>query len=109
MVGRPSWIARRRCGGPPEGPGVVGRPTRRAGSDREAGLPIASSGWEAVLEGREWLGGSTGGPGAVGRHFRSVKSGLEALSEGREWSEGPPEGPGVVLRPSLGPGVVARP
>ena len=73
------------CGGPPEGPGVVGRPNQRAGR-----------GQEALPKSREWSGGPPGGPGVIGRHYQSAKSGLEALSEGREWSGGPPGGPGVV-------------
>ena len=87
------------CGGPPEGPGVVGRPYQRAGRGQEA-LPKT----------QEWSGGPPGGPGVIGRlsqrpvvdgkQRRRARSGPWALSEGREWSVGPPGGPGVVNRSS---------
>ena len=65
-------------GDPPEGTGVIRRPSQWAGSGREA-LP----------EGREQLGGPPKGPewpaGPIG---------------GREWSGCPPGWPEVVGRPS---------
>ena len=79
MVKRPSWRSRsdreslpevRECqkailkawewtGGPPRGPGVVERSSRRFGS-----------GWEALSEVRERSGGPPKGPGVVGRPSR---------------------------------------
>ena len=79
----------------PGGPGVVGRPSQRAGSGREA-----------VPESWEWLGGPPRGLGVVGTHSRRVgrpclragsrrealledeetlPEGREALPESREW------------------------
>ena len=62
--------------------GVVGRPSRRSESGREA-LP----------EVREFSGGPPGGPGLVG-------SGREVLKKLLEWSRGRPGGPVVVGMPS---------
>ena len=63
---------------------MIGRPSRRSGSDREA-LP----------EGREWSGGHPGGSGlverpfqragVVGRPSQRARSGRKVLLEGREW------------------------
>ena len=95
MVGRPSrrsgsgretfpvgreWSEALRVGlewsrGPPEGPGLVRMPSRRARSGREA----ITEGWEAS---------------------RRAGSGREALPKCREWSEGHPGELGVVGRPS---------
>ena len=58
------------------------------------------SGLEAFPLVREWLGGSSGGPGVVGRLLRTSRSGWEALPEIREWSGGPPGGPRLVGMPS---------
>ena len=83
-------------GGTSEGLGVVGRHSWRvcrhslmAGSGWEA-LQVADSGREALLEGREWSGGSPGGPGVVGRPAQRAGTGLEVLSVVRESSGGPP-------------------
>ena len=45
-------------GGPPKGPGVVGRSSRWSGCGREA----LSEGPDALPKVREWLGGPQGGP-----------------------------------------------
>ena len=45
--------------GHPSRPEVVGRPSRRVGSGREA-----------ILAGQEWSGGPSKGPGVVGRPYR---------------------------------------
>ena len=69
-------------GGPPGGPGVVGKPScrsevvgrpfRRSGSDRET-LP----------EVRELSGGHPVGPGVFGRPFERDMSGRKILPEGQ--------------------------
>ena len=88
MVVRPSRWARhsqasfpdgQECSkGPPGGSGVVGKPSRMAGSCREA----ISKGWE-------WLG-------MVERPSRRTRSGREAIPDGRELSGGHLGGPGVA-------------
>ena len=60
---------------------MVGQPTLRAGIGREA-----------------VTGGPPGGPGAVDRPYRRVKSGWESLPEGRERLRGTSGGLGVVGR-----------
>ena len=84
-------------GDPPGSPGVVGRPSRRTVSVRQAtrrsgsGQEALSEDWECSAghpEVREW----SGGPPEV-----------------REWSGGPPAGPGVFSRPLGGPRVIGRP
>ena len=55
-------------GGPPEGLGVVSRPSQRVGSGREA-LPVE----------QKWLEGPPGWPGVVRRPSRRDGSGWEAL------------------------------
>ena len=55
-------------GGLPKGLEVVGRPSRRSGSGREALQEVQQ----------------------VERHTRTSESGQEALPEVREWSGGPP-------------------
>ena len=114
MVGRPSWKNMRTSGrtesgqkGHPKGPGVVWRPSRRAGSGREALLEghedllkdrewsegpsqRAGSGREAFPQGRERTRGPPGRPRVVGR----------AIPKGQVWLECPPGRPGVVRRPS---------
>ena len=74
---------------------MVGRPSRRVGSGREA----LTKGQEDFPHGREWSGGLPGEPGVVGRPFqragrvgrplrrvgkpsRRAVSGQEALPEG---------------------------
>ena len=80
--------------GSPGGLGVVGRPSRKARSSRDA-LPSGSGlgvvGWQSrkVRTGRE-----------------CIMEGREALPEGREWLGGPHKGSG---EPPDGPGVVHRP
>ena len=83
-------------GDPPGCTGVVGRPSR-----------MSTSGWEALLDVREWSGSVpnvqewSGGlpkcPGVVGRPTRmSIRLsrisgiGQETFSNVREWSGGPP-------------------
>ena len=61
-------------GGPPGGPGVVRRLSRRSGYGREA-LP-------EVLE---WSGGPRIGPGVVRKPSQRSRSGREALPEFRVW------------------------
>ena len=78
MVGRLSW----RVGSPPVGPGVVRRPSRRAGS-----------GQEALLEGREWSGGPPKRPRVFRKPSRNARMRWKTLPEGREWLGGPPVGP----------------
>ena len=84
-------------GGPPEFPGMVGRPFRMSGCWREALLVL-----------REWSGDPTGCPEApsgrpvvVGCPSRMFESGREAFPNVRKWSGGPPGCPGVVRSPSL--------
>ena len=89
---------REGLGGYSEGPGGVKRPSQRA-----------RRGWEALLEGRESLGGPSGGPVGVGmgwetllevtRGFGRVMKGQKALLEGQERSGGTPGGPAVIKRP----------
>ena len=66
---------------------MVGRPSRMSGS----GLEAFTGGRKALLDVREWSGGSTGCPGVVGRPSRMTGSGREALPYDQEWSGGPPE------------------
>ena len=73
------------------------------------GWEALRDGREALLVGREWSKGISGGPVVVVRPSKRAGSGWEALPEGWEWSRGPPGGPGVVRRPFAGPGVVRRP
>ena len=100
-VGRPSQRARmgrealeegqEGSGGPPIGPGGLGRDGR---------------GREALLEGWEWSGGPPKGqgrdgifsrvPGGVGSPFWRDWRGLEVLREGRERLVGPPRGPSGI-------------
>ena len=61
---------------------------------------MSGSGWEALPDVREWLGGPHRCPGVVGRPSQVFKSGWEALPDVREWLKGYPECPGVVRRPS---------
>ena len=68
---------------------MVGRPSRRAGSGREA-LPA----------GCERLGGPPGGTGVDGSPSQRAKLGQEAIPDSQEWSGGPPGGLGMVGRPS---------
>ena len=75
--------------GPPECLGVVGRPTRKSGSGREA-IPDVC----------EWSGGPPRYPGVVERLSRMSRSGCEALQDFREWSGGPSGCLGVVGRPT---------
>ena len=60
-------------GGPPEGPGLIGKPSLRAKSGREAILVV-----------REWSGGPTEGPGVVGRSTWRVRSLSWIAGSGRE-------------------------
>ena len=116
---RPSRKGREELGDPPEGPGRVGRPSRRAGRGQEAlpesqdgsgGRPRelggppgesgvvkrAGRGWQALLEGRECLGVSPAGLGWFRRPSWRVGRGRE----GRERTAGPPGGPGGFRRSS---------
>ena len=87
-------------GGPPECPGVVGRPFRMSRSGREA-LPMSRSDQEALPDGRDALPKSESGPdtlsdvrersgvnpgcrGVVGRPSKMFKSGREALPNVQE-------------------------
>ena len=96
---------------------MVGRPSRRARSGREAllvgrewsGGPPKGLGVVGSYTGKvgKWPGGPLGGPVVVKKDYQRVsrlswraKSGREALPEGREWLGGPPGGPGVVGMPS---------
>ena len=72
-------------GGPPAGSGDVRRPSQRVGRGRNA-----------LLEGREESGGTSGDLGGIGR----AGSGRQALQEGREDLRGPPEGSRGVGRHS---------
>ena len=67
---------------------------------------ISASGWEALPDFREWLGGLPGYPGVVERSSRMSVSGREAIPDVREWSGGHPGCPKVVGKPSR---VVGRP
>ena len=97
---------------------MVGRPSWRVGSGREA-LPEGQKWSGAFLKGREWLGGLPSGPGmlvgpprgpgVVGMHSWRDGSDREALLEGREWSGGPPGGLAVFESPPGGLGVVGCP
>ena len=80
--------------GLPKGPGVVGRPSQRSGSGREA-----------LLEVRAWSGGPPRGSGGVSRRSWRSGSGRKALPKVSKWSGGPPGGPGVVGRPSKRSGI----
>ena len=70
---------RDRWGGPPGGPGRVGRPSRKAGRVQESSLWIGSPSWWVRSPSR-WL-------------YWLVGSGQEALLVGRRWSGSPPGGP----------------
>ena len=70
--------SRKKSVGPSEELGVVGRLTRRVGSDREA-LPRDGSGREALPECQKWYGGPLGVPRVVWRTSRRGGSGREAL------------------------------
>ena len=59
---------------------MVGRLSRKTGSGWEA----CPEGRVHLPEGREWLGGHSGGLGVVGRPSRRAGSGWEALTEGRK-------------------------
>ena len=107
-------------GGPPEGLGVVGTPSRRVRMPSRR----SKSGRKALTEDREWTDGHLVGPGVVGMPSRRSGSGRKALSGGpdalprsgrsrvaisesryahpvvREWLGVPPVVPGVVGRPS---------
>ena len=52
--------------GPPKCPGVVGRPSRMAGSGGKP-LQISGSSRESLPDIREWSGGPSGYPEVVGR------------------------------------------
>ena len=77
--------------GPSRGPGVVGRPSRKAGKGREA-----------IPEGRKGSGGTegVGSPprrdGRIGRPSKGAREGWEALLECRDGSGVSPE---VIARP----------
>ena len=64
---------------PSGGPNVVGRPSRRSGSGREALLKVGV-----------WSGGSPGGPGVVRRPLRRFGCGRESLPDVWQWSGGFP-------------------
>ena len=51
-----------------------------------SGMPswISGSGWEALSDDREWLGGPPGCSGVVGRPSPMSRSGQESLQEVRE-------------------------
>ena len=86
-------------GGPQGYLGVVGRPSRRSGSGREA-LKIIWE-WSGTLpDVRDWSGFPPGCPGVVGKPYRRSGSGREALPDVREWSGGPTGCPGLVGSPS---------
>ena len=78
--------------GPPECPGVVGRPYRKSGSGREAlpggrnALLMSGSGREALADVQEWSGGPPGCMGVGGR----PSGWSECSADVREWSGGPP-------------------
>ena len=54
IVGRPSRIAGSGCEDPPKCPGVFGRPSRMSGSDRVA-YRMSGNCREALPDVREWL------------------------------------------------------
>ena len=72
------------------------RSSRRSRSGREAFLEVR----EAQPEAQEWLGGSHGGQGVVGKPSRSFESGRKWLGGLPGVPGGPPKGPGVFGRPS---------
>ena len=79
VVGRQALSESREwSGGPPGGPGVVGRPSRSDGSD-----------WVVHPEEREWSGAPPGWPEVIGRLglvWRSshrVESSRDTLQDGR--------------------------
>ena len=61
-------------GDPPGGPKVVGRPSRRSGTD-----------WQTLPKIQKWSGGSPEGSEVFGRPSRKSGSIWEALPEIREW------------------------
>ena len=90
MAGAAHPEVREGLGGPPGGPGVVGRPTLRSGR-----------GWEANPVVREGSGGPPGGPEGV----------QAAHPEVLDWSGGQPRSSGRVGRPTrkFGKGLEAHP
>ena len=82
-------------------------------------LQAIGSGWEAILEVREWSGGHPGClagveyplgcPGVVGMSSRRSGGGREVHAEVREWSGGFPGNWEWSASPSRCPGVVGRP
>ena len=58
-----------------------------------------ASGWESLLDVREWLGGPPGCLGVVGKPSRMSESGWEAHPDVREWSGDAPRLAGVVGSP----------